>query len=167
MAVSEEKTGLAPVVATTARLLILGSLPGEASLAARAYYAHPTNHFWRLLGAVIDEDLSLLSYDDRLGRLEPRGIGLWDVIGSAQRKGSLDQAIRGSRVNALAEFVDSLPELRAVAFNGRTAARLGAGMLADRADRLALVELPSSSAANTMAFAEKARRWSVLGDYCR
>lgn len=167
MAVSEEKTGLAPVVATTARLLILGSLPGEASLAARAYYAHPTNHFWRLLGAVIDEDLSLLSYDDRLGRLEARGIGLWDVIGSAQRKGSLDQAIRGSRVNALAEFVDSLPELRAVAFNGRTAARLGAGMLADRADRLALVELPSSSAANTMAFAEKARRWSVLGDYCR
>src|SRR3954471_15498811 len=88
------KVGLPPVARADARLFILGSLPGEASLAARRYYAHPTNQFWRLLGSAISEDLQSLSYDQRLERLAERQIGLWDVIASANRSGSLDQAIR-------------------------------------------------------------------------
>ena len=98
------KHGLPPVAPEDARLFILGSLPGDASLAARRYYAHPQNHFWRLLGGVIDEDLAGLDYDARLERLAARRIGLWDVIGSARRSGSLDQAIRGAGHNPLADY---------------------------------------------------------------
>ena len=82
------KSGLPPIARLDARLFILGSLPGDASLVAQRYYAHPTNQFWRLLGKAIGEDLQTLSYDDRLERLAERRIGLWDVIASARRPGS-------------------------------------------------------------------------------
>ena len=88
------KVGLPPIALADARLFVLGSLPGDASLAARQYYAHPTNQFWRLLGGAIGEDLQGLPYDERLKRLAERRVGLWDVIASASRRGSLDQAIR-------------------------------------------------------------------------
>jgi hypoxanthine-DNA glycosylase len=84
---------MAPVGSRDARLLILGSLPGEASLAAQRYYAHPTNQFWRLLGLAIAEDLAVLDYDVRLERLAARDIALWDVVAEARRQGSLDGAI--------------------------------------------------------------------------
>jgi double-stranded uracil-DNA glycosylase len=161
----EVKTGLPPVARADARLLILGSLPGDRSLMAKRYYAHPTNQFWRLVGAAIGEDLQGLAYDARLARLGERGIGLWDVIGSARRSGSLDQAIREPAHNALEELAASLPNLRAIAFNGGTAAAIGRRLLRHRAG-LDLIDLPSSSAAFTRAFDEKARDWSVLGRYC-
>ena len=88
------KTGLPPIARPNARLFILGSLPGDASLAVAQYYAHPQNQFWRLVGSVICENLHDLAYSDRLERLAEHRIGLWDVIGSAVRRGSLDQAIR-------------------------------------------------------------------------
>ena len=79
------KFGLPPIARTDARLFILGSLPGDASLAARRYYAHPTNQFWRLLGDAIGEELAGCEYEERLGRLAKRQVGLWDVIASASR----------------------------------------------------------------------------------
>jgi hypoxanthine-DNA glycosylase len=161
---AEFKSGLAPIARDDAWLIILGSLPGDVSLAHRRYYAHPTNQFWRLLGDAIGEDLQALAYDKRLERLGERGIGLWDVIGSARRSGSLDQAIRDPRHNLLAEFIGQFPELRAVAFNGRTAALLGRTQLGRE---LTLIDLPSSSAAHTRAVADKARDWAVLAYYCR
>ena len=82
------KFGLPPIAARNARLFVLGSLPGDASLAARRYYAHPTNQFWRLLGDAIGEELQSLDYDARLERLAARRVGLWDVIASASRRGS-------------------------------------------------------------------------------
>jgi len=93
------KFGLPPIARSDARLFVLGSLPGDASLAASRYYAHPTNQFWRLLGAAIGEELQSLSYEDRLVRLADRRVGLWDVIASASRRGSLDQAIRDAEHN--------------------------------------------------------------------
>src|SRR5437660_8879301 len=95
------KVGLPPVAGRDARLFILGSLPGDASLAARRYYAHPTNQFWRLLGGAVGEDLQRLSYERRLERLARRRVGLWDVIASAARAGSLDQAIRDAEHNRI------------------------------------------------------------------
>ena len=162
----EFKTGLAPVVRGDARLLILGSLPGDRSLIAQRYYAHPTNQFWQLLGAAIGEDLAGLGYDERLARLAERAIGLWDVIGSAQRSGSLDQAIRQPAHNPLEQLVAGLGELRAIAFNGGTAAAIGRRLLGSLPGAM-LIDLPSSSAAFTRPLAEKAREWSVLERYCR
>jgi hypoxanthine-DNA glycosylase len=158
----ESKRSMAPVGSDDAVLLILGSLPGEASLRAQHYYAHPQNQFWRLLGHALDEPLAALSYAARLDRLTARGIALWDVVGEARRRGSLDGALRGVHANPLAEFVESHPRLVAVAFNGQTAARIGRKALGER-PRLALVDLPSSSPAYTLAPDAKARQWAALG----
>lgn len=159
------KYGLPPVASPDARLFILGSLPGDASLAAGRYYAHPRNGFWRLVGSVVGEDLQSLEYAQRLERLQSHRIGLWDVVASASRQGSLDQAIRGAGHNPLAEYFAGFPDLKAIAFNGASAAASGRRLLAGL-DQLALINLPSSSPANTRAYAEKAKAWGGLARYC-
>lgn len=154
------KLGLPPVVRPDARLLVLGSLPGEASLRAQRYYAHPQNQFWRLMAGVIGEPLASLDYAERLDRLVEHRIALWDVIHAARREGSLDAAIGAVEMRDLSTFVSGLPALGAVAFNGGTAARLGRKALARSG--LVLVDLPSSSPAYTLPFADKAARWAAL-----
>ncbi len=164
---TDRKTGIEPIIPPDARLLILGSLPGDASLAAARYYAHPRNLFWRLLGEVLGRDLAAMDYGVRLTMLGQARIGLWDVIASAQRPGSLDTAMRAIEANPLAACVDGLPDQRAVAFNGATAAKFGSRMLAGRTG-LALIDLPSSSPAHAaMSFAAKAARWADLAPYLR
>jgi hypoxanthine-DNA glycosylase len=160
------KFGLPPVARRDARLFILGSLPGDASLAAQRYYAHPTNQFWRLLGMALGEDLQPLPYEHRLERLANRRIGLWDVIASASRTGSLDQAIREAEHNQIVHLLHDFADLRAIAFNGSTAAVIGRKLIGEPPPRVALVDLPSSSAANTRAFADKAELWSRLALFC-
>ncbi len=158
------KHGLPPVARGDARLFILGSLPGDASLAARQYYAHPRNAFWRLVGSVIGADLQSLDYTQRLERLKVNRIGLWDVVAQARRRGSLDQAIREAGHNALADYFAGFANLEAVAFNGATAAAAGRKLL--RHPPIALLDLPSSSPANTRPFQEKAAAWAGLARYC-
>lgn len=155
---------MAPAGSSDAKLLILGSLPGEASLRAQQYYAHPRNQFWRLVGAAIGEDLASLDYAGKLERLAANGIALWDVVETALREGSLDGAIRSPLANPLREFVAAHPRLQAIAFNGQTASRLGRLALADLEGPL-LIDLPSSSPAYTLPFAWKAERWSRLGRF--
>jgi len=157
--------GFPPIARSDARLFILGSLPGRASLAARRYYAHPTNQFWRLLGRAVGEDLQALGYDERLSRLAQRRIGLWDVIASATRRGSLDQAIREAEHNRVEELLQGFPQLSAIAFNGATAAGIGRKLIGVPPTGMTLIDLPSSSAANTTAFADKAVRWAALGHF--
>ena len=159
------KSGLPPIARADARLFILGSLPGDASLAAARYYAHPTNQFWRLLGSVLGEDLQALAYAERLDRLAARRVGLWDVIATASRRGSLDQAIRDAEHNRVDALLRDFPDLRAIAFNGATAASTGRRLIGSAPDGVTLVDLPSSSAANTRAFADKAAAWARLKDF--
>jgi hypoxanthine-DNA glycosylase len=159
------KAGLPPIARSDVRLFLLGSLPGDASLAARRYYAHPTNQFWRLLGEALGEELQGLSYEQRLERLAARRIGLWDVIASARRPGSLDQAIRDAQHNQLVRLVPDFPDLRAIAFNGSTAAGVGRKLVGEPPPGLVLIDLPSSSAANTRSFAEKAVAWRALSQF--
>ncbi|HEU0097360.1 MAG TPA: DNA-deoxyinosine glycosylase [Allosphingosinicella sp.] len=158
------KRSFPPVADAGTRILVLGSLPGEESLARAQYYANPRNHFWRLIGAVAGLDLASLPYQARLQALLAAGVGLWDTVGSATRRGSLDGAIRGHRANDLAELCAGLPELRAVGFNGGKSAALGLPLLAGRAD-LALIPLPSSSPAYTRPFEEKLAEWRKLAPY--
>jgi hypoxanthine-DNA glycosylase len=145
------------------RVLILGSLPGAASLVAARYYAHPRNHFWALLGSVIRQDLPSLAYANRLDALLHAGVGLWDVIGSAARKGSLDSSIGAAKLRDLAAFAASLPALRAVAFNGARAAKYGVPLLAGQ--DLQLLVLPSSSAALARPLAWKQQQWRALAPF--
>jgi hypoxanthine-DNA glycosylase len=156
------KKSFPPVVDENTRLLVLGSLPGEASLAAQRYYAHPRNLFWRLIGLVIGEDLESLDYEARLATLLKHHVGLWDVVAEAAREGSLDAAIRDPEHNDLLALVESLPNLHAVAFNGATSAKVGARLLAPVAGRLALIRLPSSSPAYAGRWELKTQAWTAL-----
>jgi TDG/mug DNA glycosylase family protein len=159
---SGAKTAFDPVVGAETRLLILGSLPGDASLKAGQYYGHPRNAFWPLIGGVIGRDLAALPYPERLAALRRAGVGLWDVIARAERKGSLDADIRNAEAADLRRLVADLPVLRAIAFNGATAARLGRRSLAGL-DHVRLIDLPSSSPAHAArSFADKATAWSAL-----
>jgi hypoxanthine-DNA glycosylase len=153
----------APVVDARTRVLILGSLPGVQSLAARQYYANPRNGFWALVGVVIGVDLRGLAYPDRLAALLSHGIGLWDVIADATRKGSLDSAIRDPRGNDLAALAGGLPRLAAIAFNGGTAARIGQRQLAGQ--RGATLTLLSSSGACAVRADVKQADWMRLRAY--
>ncbi len=139
---------------------MLGSLPGDIALARGQYYGNPQNHFWRLISAVIDRDLVPLGYEQRLKALRASGVGLWDSIGSAQRVGALDTAIRSHTPNALKDLVESLPALRAVGFNGKTSARIGRKALGPVS--LDLVDLPSSSPAYTLGLDAKRAAWLEL-----
>jgi hypoxanthine-DNA glycosylase len=161
--VSLRSAAFAPVAGDDARILVLGSLPGTASLAAGQYYAHPQNAFWRLIGGVIGTEIAPLPYPERLAALVAARVGLWDVVASAVRPGSGDAAIREAEPADLAALVARLPALRAIGFNGATAARIGRRQLGTLGERLALIDLPSSSPAHAgMPFAAKLERWSAL-----
>ncbi|MBV8048943.1 MAG: DNA-deoxyinosine glycosylase [Paludibacterium sp.] len=151
-----------PLTASHTRVLLLGSLPGQASLAANRYYAHPRNQFWRLLGDVLNIPLTTMTYDERVEHLLAAGVGLWDVVGEAERKGSLDADLRRVRYNDLHQLVADLPHLRAVGFNGQTAARAGA-VLAEQT--VALLSLPSSSPAYTLPYDNKLAQWREIARY--
>jgi hypoxanthine-DNA glycosylase len=158
------KRSFPPVVDDRTRLLVLGSLPGEESLAQARYYANPRNHFWRLMEAVLGRPLVGLPYEARLEALLSAGVGLWDTVASASRQGSLDTSIRDVAANDLGGLVASLPSLRAVGFNGGKSADLGIRQLAHRSG-LDLIALPSSSPAYTLPFEDKLARWRVLRSF--
>ena len=156
-----------PVIRQDTRLLVLGSLPGRASLAAGRYYAHPRNLFWRLIGGAIGRELEPLDYESRLAALLDAGVGLWDTVASAERPGSLDADIRLHAASDLAALAATLPELRAVAFNGGTAARIGRKELGEAAG-LTLIDLPSSSPAYaSLPFERKLAAWRALSAFLR
>ena len=150
--------GLAPVVSPATVVLILGSFPGARSLAMGQYYAHPQNHFWRILQAVWPGvALPADAYEDRLEWLLARGLGLWDVYASCDRQGSLDASIRNPQANDFPALAQRLRRLAAVAHNGgesfRHARHVSAlGLPAHR--------LPSSSPANaSWSFERKLAAW--------
>jgi hypoxanthine-DNA glycosylase len=152
--------GLPPVLGPDPRVLILGSFPGAVSLARAHYYAHPRNQFWPILGALLDEPLVALSYPERLARLIDRRIALWDVLGACRRAGSLDTAIRDAARNDFDALLALAPTLRAVAFNGATAARAQPWFAARG---LATYPLPSTSPAHAALGPDaKRERWQAL-----
>jgi hypoxanthine-DNA glycosylase len=153
------RRGLPPVIAADARVLILGSFPSEASLAARQYYAHPRNHFWPILGDVLDEPLADLRYDDRLSRVRAHRVAIWDTIVACERAGSLDAAIRNAERGEIARVRRVARGLQAVCFNGNTAAR---AQPAWAAAGYATLVLPSTSPAYTRPMAEKLAAWRRL-----
>lgn len=167
MGASQALTGLPPVIASGARLLILGSMPGAASLARGEYYAHPRNIFWDL----IEHRLGIpraMPYPQRLDALTRHGTALWDVAAHCRRRGSLDSAIEPATVvpNDFADLFQRYPTIDTVCFNGRKAAALYRRLVLPAGhvpDRLVYHSLPSTSPANTtLAVTEKRRHWSEV-----
>jgi hypoxanthine-DNA glycosylase len=153
--------GLAPVIARGTRLVVLGSFPGAASLAAGQYYAHPRNQFWALLGAIWSLDLVAMSYARRLAVLRERGLGLWDVYAACRREGSLDSAIEQAQLNDLASLRRRAPGLRAVAHNGGESAR--SMRITTATLGVPVSRLPSTSPANaSWSFERKLQAWRAV-----
>lgn len=115
--------GFAPVIAASSRLLVLGSFPGEASLAAGHYYAHPRNQFWPILSAVLGQPLTEWPFERRYEAVLAAGLAIWDVYDACQRQGSLDSQIRDAAANDFEAIAALAPQLQAVLFNGRAAGR--------------------------------------------
>lgn len=162
-----ELQGLAPLYQSNARILILGSMPGQASLDSQQYYGHPRNQFWPLLQQLFGIDASL-DYASRCQQALDAGVALWDVIGSCQRPGSLDSAIVGSsiRFNPLVELCQQLPDLQKIWLNGGKAAQSfrqyqrQQDLNALSRTPVGVVQLPSSSPAHaSLTFAGKLLQW--------
>lgn len=153
-------TGLAPVLDVQTRILILGSFPGAASLAAQQYYAHPRNLLWPILSTLTGESLAAMAYDERLPRLLAHGFGLWDVLGACEREGSLDSAIRKPAANDFARLRELCPQLHTVGFNGQTSGKFAPQFAAEGYRTLVL---PSTSPAHaSLSFAQKLEQWKLL-----
>lgn len=115
-----KKHGLLPVVGQNARILILGSLPGDESLRRQEYYGNPRNRFWAVMGGVLGEDAPE-SYPEKVMYLKKHGIALWDVISAADREGSLDSNIRNMEFNDIAGLLSANPTIEVIALNGNKA----------------------------------------------
>lgn len=148
-----------PVIDAGVEILMLGSFPGEASLAKAQYYGHSRNQFWRLMGTVLDLPLPDMEYDERLRALLSRRIGLWDVVAGCEREGSLDTAIRNARHNDFAATLRIARHLRRVCFNGKFSGRLEPWFAAHGYETIVL---PSSSPANAIRFDTKLKAWRAI-----
>jgi hypoxanthine-DNA glycosylase len=150
-----------PVADRNARILILGSMPGQRSLDTQQYYAHPHNAFWKIMGEVVGAQPQL-PYEQRLERLEQAGIALWDVLHSCTREGSLDSDIQHEQANDFATFFTCHPHITRVFFNGGKAEQsFRKFVLKEQAlPELEFLRLPSTSPAHAgMRYEEKLRLW--------
>jgi len=160
--------GFPPLAAPTARVLILGSLPGQVSLRHRQYYAQPRNAFWRLMGALFGAGPEL-PYVERAARLVEQHVAVWDVCRVAVRPGSLDTSIELDSVetNDFDAFLRAHARIGLVCFNGAAAARLYTRLVLPRlpapARSLHSEQLPSTSPAHaSLRFEEKLERWRIV-----
>ena len=157
---TDRLTGLPPIIDAHARVLILGSFPSSASLAAQQYYAHRQNQFWKILGSVLAQPLGEMDYAARQQAVREAGIAIWDVYAACERAGSLDSAIRNGIPNDFASLQKSVfarRHLPRVCFNGQAAGRFAAQL---QALGFGTVILPSTSPANAgWSFERKLAAW--------
>ena len=161
----ELSQGFAPVAQENASILILGSMPGVASLDANQYYAFPRNAFWRIMGDLYGATTDL-EYEARLQILNSNRIALWDVIQICHRPGSLDSAIAedGMITNNFNELFAQYPQITSVCFNGQKAANLfKKKVLPSLENTIEYITLPSTSTAHaSINYADKLAAWSVI-----
>jgi hypoxanthine-DNA glycosylase len=155
------KTSFEPVSNAEIAVLILGSLPSDASLALGEYYGHPRNRFWRVMSVLANQETPL-TYAGKKELLLQAGIGLWDVAGRAIRKGSLDSAIEKEEPNDLETFIGKHPNLKVIAFNGTKAEALF-NKYFSRKPGIQYLSLPSTSPANAgITFDNLCLKWQQI-----
>ncbi|MEJ0047777.1 MAG: DNA-deoxyinosine glycosylase [Rhodospirillales bacterium] len=119
------KRGLAPLIDARAETLVLGSFPSVASLAACEYYAHPQNHFWKIVAAQAGLPATGVPYAERVRAVQGLRIAVWDVVAACEREGSGDERIENARLNDFSRLITLAPRLRRVCFNGKAAEKTG------------------------------------------
>ncbi len=168
---NHQKSSFNYIANPNAKILILGSMPGDISIAAAEYYAHPRNLFWDFMQELLDISRDL-PYEKRLELLQEKGVALWDVLGFCHREGSLDSSIsiQTEQANAIPELLDSCPNIRAIFFNGQKShASFKRHILKTQpeiAEKYKLIVLPSTSPANaSMKAGDKLERWRRVLEY--
>ena len=157
---AERIYGFGPVWRADARMLILGSMPSVESLHQSFYYAHPRNAFWPMMAEILGEPLPL-SIEEKKAMLLRHRIALWDTVGSCERAGSLDSAIRDPQPNDFAALFRNCPEIRHIFFNGATAHQLYLKLVAREDARHTHHRMPSTSPAYTLKYEIKKARWQA------
>jgi hypoxanthine-DNA glycosylase len=158
---SSTKLSFEPISDCSTEILILGSLPGEKSLAMHEYYAHPQNKFWRIIAAITNDETPV-TYEDKLSMLITNKIGVWDVVREAKRIGSLDTNIVDEVPNNVDGFISRHKNLKVIGFNGTKSMKLFDKYF-KRHEHLKYIHLPSSSPANArIKFDEICEKWREL-----
>ncbi len=166
-------TGFDAVSAPDAHSLILGTMPGEKSLRAGEYYAHPRNAFWRIMGELYGFAHDA-QYQIRLESLTSNGVALWDVLGACERTGSLDSNIKmkSAKPNNLQLFLTEHPGITRIFFNGKKAAdlfgRLVLPKLPPKSGMPGILIMPSTSPANAhLSYKDKFLQWKRIKSVSR
>jgi len=150
---NEIKYSFAPISDSNTKILILGSMPGDKSLAASEYYAHPQNRFWSVIAQITNKNLPT-TYSEKINLLLSHQIGVWDVAHSAVRKGSMDSAMKNEIPNKIDEFISRHNELKLIVFNGKKAEALYIKYFTQTTG-INYLSLPSTSPANAALTLEK------------
>lgn len=155
---NEIKNSFPPIADKEIKILILGSLPGEKSLEMQQYYAHPQNRFWKIIAQITNSNLPI-NYEEKLNLLRKNKIGVWDVVHSAKRIGSLDTNILDEIPNELETFIENHSKLKTIAFNGSKSRKLYDKYF-KRNPNIKYLALPSTSPANaTYNFERLCQSW--------
>lgn len=160
---------LPPIVDKSTRVLIVGSMPGQQSLEKQQYYGNPRNHFWTIMAAIFNVNSIPENYEERIQLLKRHRVGLWDVIQSCERVGSLDATIRNEQPNDFHKLFTAFPQIEFVLFNGGKAyevfkKHIGLDILASRS----FEKMPSTSpipGKNIKTLEEKIEIWGVLESF--
>jgi len=162
----------APVIGQSPRVLILGSMPGIASLEAQQYYAHPRNAFWPLMGELLGETW-VQDYAQRIEQLKRHPVALWDTLKACHRAGSLDSAIKPAQLvaNDIVGLLQRHATLRLIAFNGAASEKYFRQTVAQKLPARSSIEcirLPSTSPAHaSKSWQQKLVDWRVIEAYLK
>ena len=147
----------APIIPDKPTVLILGTMPGVASLQQQQYYGHPRNHFWKIIAHLYNAEIPQV-YEDRKAILLQNNIALWDVLEFCEREGSLDIAIKNPVPNQILKLLAEQPNITKILFNGKESHKLFIKHFGILDDVMYLV-VPSTSPAHTMKFELKLEAW--------
>ncbi|MGA9638186.1 DNA-deoxyinosine glycosylase [Flavobacterium sp.] len=151
----------APYVNSRTEILILGTMPGIASLEKQEYYAHKRNHFWRIMHTLLGESIVLENFEEKIKLLQSHNIGLWDVLQHCERKGSLDIHIKNQKENDFETLFQKYPSIHKIVFNGKESHRYFTKKFG-QIKGITYYVMPSTSPANTMTFENKLKIWSTI-----
>lgn len=152
-----------PLISEDSKVLILGSVPGIKSLEMQEYYAHPQNKFWRILFELFDEEFTT-DYCGKIKLLKKYKIGVWDVIDSCERKGSLDTEIKNENHHNILKLLEDFPSIKVIFCNGQKSFKTLNKILPNDLE-IPIFVLPSTSPAYTIPYGKKLQEWSVIKSY--
>lgn len=149
------------IVNENTKILILGTIPGIASLNNQEYYGNPRNHFWRIIFNHYKIEDSPIIFEEKIKFLLSKNLGLWDVLKSCERQGSLDIAIKNQTENDFDSFFEKYTNIKTLIFNGKESHRFFYKKYG-QIKGITYYVMPSTSPANTMTFTNKLQLWSTV-----